>query len=73
MISVIGKKTYTVLHDLCSPVNPKDKTFGQLCELLQQHFKPKRLEVAESFRFHRCFREESETVSVYSARLRHLA
>ena len=27
MISVIGKKTYSVLRDLCSPVNPKDKTF----------------------------------------------
>ena len=70
MISVIGKKTYSVLRDLCSPVNPKDKTFEQLCELLQQHFKPKRLEVAESYRFHRCFQEDNETVSVYSARLR---
>ena len=73
MISVIGKKTYSVLRDLCSPVNPKEKTFEQLCELLQQHFKPKRLEVAESYRFHRCFQEDNETVSVYSARLRHLA
>ena len=34
---------------------------------------PKRLEVAESYSFHRCFQEENETVSVYSARLRHLA
>ena len=73
MISVIGKKTDSVLRDLCSPVNPKDKTFEQLSELLQQHFKPKRLEVAESYRFHRCFQEENESVSVYSARLRHLA
>ena len=54
-------------------VNPKDKTFQQLCELLQQHFKPKRLEVAESYRFHCCFQEENETVSVYSTHLRHLA
>ena len=41
IISVISKKTYSVLCDLCSPVNPKEKTFKQLCELLQQHFKPK--------------------------------
>ena len=68
MISVIGKKTYSVLRDLCSPVNSKDKTFEQLCELLQQQFKPKRLQVAESYRFHRCFQEDNETVSVYSAR-----
>ena len=73
MISVIGKKTYSTLRDLCSPENPKEKTFEALCELLRQHFKPKRLEVAESYRFHRCCQEENESVSVYSARLRHLA
>ena len=73
MISIIGKKTYGTLRDLCSPENQKDKTFEVLCELLQQHFKPKRLEVAESYRFHQCCQEENESVSVYSARLRHLA
>ena len=40
---------------------------------MRQHFKPKRLEVAESYRFHRCCQEENETLSVYSERLRHLA
>ena len=68
MISLIGKKTYSVLRDLCSPVNPKDKAFEQLSELLQQRFKPKRVDVAESYRFHRCVQEGNETVSVYSAR-----
>ena len=38
MISVIGKKTYSTLRDLCSPENPKEKTFEALCELLRQHF-----------------------------------
>ena len=73
MISVIGKNTYGTLRDLCSPDNPKDKTFEVLRDLLQRHFKPKRLEVAESYRFHRCFQEENENVPNYSARLRHLA
>ena len=68
MISVIGKKTYSTLRDLCSPENPKEKTFEELCELLQQHFKPKQLEVAESYRSHRCRQEKNESVSVYSAR-----
>ena len=40
MISMIGKNVYSVLRDLCSPGNPKDKTFEELCEILQQHFKP---------------------------------
>ena len=48
MISVIDKKTYGLFLDFGSPVDPKDKTFEQLCELLQQHFKAKGLEVAES-------------------------
>ena len=52
-------------------MNPKDKTFEELCELLQHHFKRKRLEIAESYRFHRCFQEENKTVCVYSACLRH--
>ncbi|CAH3183162.1 unnamed protein product, partial [Porites lobata] len=65
MISVIGKKTYSTLRDLCSPENPKKKKHSK--------YYPKRLEVAESYRFHRCCQEENESVSVYSARLRHLA
>ena len=75
MISVIGKKTSGTLRDpdLCCPENPKEKTFEALIELLQQHFKPKRLEVEESYRFHRCFQQENESVSSYSACLRHLA
>ena len=73
MISVIGKNTYGTLRDLCNPENPKDKTFDALRDLLRRHFKPKRLEVAESYRFHRCVQEENESVSNYSARLRHLA
>ena len=73
MISVIGKKTHSTLRDLCSPENPKEKTFEALSEVLQQNFTPKRLEVAKSYRFHRCCQEENESVSVYSARLRHLA
>ena len=73
MISVIGKKTHSTLRDLCSPENPKEKTFEALSVVLQQHFTPKRLEVAKPYRFHRCCQEENESVLVYSARLRHLA
>ena len=75
MISVIGhgKKTHSTLRDLCSPENPKEKTLEALSDVLQQHFAPKRLEVAKSYRFYRCCQEENESVLVYSARLRHLA
>ena len=71
MISVIVK-AYSILHDSCSPANPKDKTFGKFCELVQKHIKPKQLEVAKSYRFHHCC-QENKTISVYSAHLRQLA
>ena len=29
-ISVIGKKSYATLRDLCSPDSPKDKSFSEL-------------------------------------------
>ena len=41
--------------------------------MLRTHYKPKRLVVAETYRFHRCIQEENENVSDYSARLRHYA
>ena len=43
-ISVMGKNTYAILRDLCSPDSPKDKSFSELCDKLKNHFKPKRLE-----------------------------
>ena len=72
-ISVLGKNSYAILRDLCSPNSPKDKSFSQLCDKLKDHYKPKRLEVAETYRFHRCVQEENESVSAYSARLRRYA
>ena len=46
-ISVIGKKTYSTLKDLCLPDLPADKTYEELTEILKGFYKPKVLEVAE--------------------------
>ena len=72
-ISVMGKNSYVILRDLCSPDSPKDKSFSQLFDKLKGHYKLKRLEVADTYRFHRCVQEENESVSAYSARLRRYA
>ena len=73
MISVIGKKPYNTLRDLCSPVSPKDKSFDELCTILKNHYKPRSLEVAGTYKFHQCVQGENESVTEFSARLRHLA
>ena len=64
LISVVGAKTYSTLQDLCKPDRPNAKIF-----LLQQHFQPKQLEVAEAFKFHRCVQSDCESVSDFTARL----
>ena len=40
-ISLIGKKTYSTLKDLCLPNLPADKTYDQLVEILKGYYKPK--------------------------------
>ena len=55
-ISLLGKKTYSTLKDLCLPDNPTDKSYEQLTQLLKDHFKPKSLVVAETCRFYILFK-----------------
>ena len=72
-ISLIGKQTYSTLKDLCLPNLPTEKTYDQLTEILKGYYKPKELEVAESYRFHHTLRSENETVTEYANKLKRLA
>ena len=72
-ISLIGKQTYSTLKDLCLPNLPAEKTYNQLTEILKGYYKPKVLEVAESYRFHHTFQSENETVTEYANKLKRLA
>ena len=51
-ISCVGRSTYEVLRDLCSPQKPTEKSFDELYELLANH-KPICLEIAETYKFHK--------------------
>eukprot|EP00795_Rhopilema_esculentum_P002139 gene2139-17726_t len=44
-ISLIGKKTYATLKDLCLLDSPAGKSYNRLCDLLCNYFKPKVSEV----------------------------
>ena len=72
-ISLIGKKTYATLKDLCLPDSPVGKSYKVLCDLLSDYFKPKVSEVAETYRFHQAVQNENESVLEYANRLKHLA
>ena len=73
LISVMGAKAYDVLSDLCSPSTPSQKTYAQLATILKDHFAPKKLVIAERYRFHNCTQREGESVSSFAANLNHLA
>lgn len=73
LISVIGSKTYKVLRNLCHPKLPSELTFDELKEILQKHFEPDPVIIAERFRFHRRNQKSAETVAEYLVELRRLA
>ena len=68
--STIGKHAYAILSDLTKPDKPSTKAYADLVVLLKNHYQPKTVTVAESYRFHRCVQEENETVNAFYVRLR---
>ena len=72
-LSVIGAKTYSLLRDLVSPTSPKDMSLEHLAEVLEKHFEPKPLIIAERFTFHCRNQSTSESILEYIAELRRLA
>ena len=59
--------------DPCSPIPPSEKTYAQLTTILKNHFAPKKLVIAERYRFHNCTQHEGESVTAFAANLKHLA
>ena len=70
LISIIGANAYDVLSDLRSPVAPRAKRYTQLATILQSHYAPKKLVIAERYRFHNCFQKEGKSVSTFTANLK---
>ena len=72
-LTLVGPEAYRLLKSLLSPAIPASKTFPELIEVLGKHLKPKKLIVAERFRFHQRNQSEGETVAQFEAALRKLA
>ena len=72
LLSVIGGKTYDLLRSLTAPQRPAERNFAQLCEILESHFSPKPLIIAERFRFYKRNQRSGETISEYCAALQRL-
>ena len=72
-LAVIGPDAYKLLKNLCDPENPNTKTFRRLSQLLQEHFEPTPIVIAERHKFWTASQEESESVSEFVVRLKKLA
>ncbi len=70
LLSVIGTRTYNLLHSLTAPVKPAEKTFKEIVDVLQMHLNPKPLIIAECFCFHKRNQQKTESVLEYIAELR---
>ena len=73
LLSVIGGKTYNILHSLTSPDKPGSKSYQEIVKLLAEHFAPKPIVIAERYRFHKCVQGSDQSVNSYLAQLRELS
>jgi len=72
-LTVMGETTFRLLQTLIAPATVDDKTLPQLRDVLTKHFTPKRLIIAERFKFWKRNQQASESFSEYAAELRRLA
>lgn len=75
LINHLCPGTYKLLRDLCTPHQPKDKTYDELCKLLSTHFTPPVVVHKERRQFFRAKRHENgyETANEWIVRIKNLA
>ena len=72
LLSSIGSDAYRTLKDICFPTAPTAKSYTTLTNELKKHFKPKRLAVAERFRFNTAQQQPGQSISEFVAQLKKL-
>ena len=73
LLSVCGKKAYSLLKKLYAPKKPVEKSYQELCDLIRDHCNPAPSEIVQRFKFRKRERASGETVMEYIAGLRQLA
>ena len=72
-LSVMGATTYGLLRSLLAPDKPGSRQYEELVKMLNDHFSPKPIIIAERFCFHNQNQEEGESVAQYVAVLKKLS
>ncbi|XP_054260279.1 uncharacterized protein K02A2.6-like [Macrosteles quadrilineatus] len=73
LITVIGPKILAVLTDLISPKKIDEESYDNLSKILEDHYSPKRLVVAERYTFYSRCQKQSESIAEFVVAVKHLA
>ena len=73
LLTAIGPETYGLLRNLLTPEKPDARSYEELVEILNSHLHPKPLVMAERFSFNNRFRNDSESVADFAAKLKKLS
>lgn len=73
LLTSISDDVYKTLRDVCHPVLPKNKTFDELCELLNKQFVKKTSVFRERVTFYNAKQMRDETISSWFARIKKLS
>ena len=69
----VGPEVYSTLCNSLAPAKPKDTLFTDIVRILEKHYNPKPLEIAQSFHFGTRNQKSEESVSDYVLALKKLA
>ena len=73
LLTSMGTTTYTLLKNLVRQAAPQNKSLDTLFKLLQDHYEPRIIVIAERFRFYKRMQREGENTAVDVSELRRLA
>ena len=69
LLTLVGSGKYILLKSLLSPQLPSEFTFDEITSKLINHMKPRRLTVAERFKFHQRNQNDGEDVAKFASKL----
>ena len=72
-LTSVGASTYSLLRTLVRPRQPQDLELDDIIQQLRNHYEPKKIVIAERFRYYKRQQKEGETVTVFLSELRRLA
>lgn len=73
LLSVVGAETYQLIRSLVAPAKPKEKSFGNLVKLVQEHHQPIPSAIVQRYKFNSRAQKTGEFIATFVAELQRIA